>query len=289
MGKRFWVPTLHRSLCIIVAVLSFFSHPISCSQRKAPDVCVSPGGRFPPFKSDGRPPKKAERGPRALTFCRVFRENTCCDVAQTSLAFASIRRLASSGEASQDCLDLWEALECSICHPIVGTMPGLPLICASFCDKVFSTCSNAYFSIDGQTQILSPCGLNNVMCGRARGWVSNGTELCLLAGFAVQPADPSGNEAEESFCYGSKASLEAGKGFWKDPRRRSKPKFSDLADEKDFFLWVRSMNIKEMLSWAAALGACLFLMMRKKRVNYRQRQAAVQKAAKILSSRNLQG
>ena len=126
---------------------------VNCCTGKFANVCISPGGRFPPFKPEGKPPKRAERGPRGLTLCRVFRENTCCDAAQTIPAFASIRSLASAGEASQECLDLWEVLECSICHPHIGTTPGLPLICSSFCDKVFGACSNAYFSMDGKTLV----------------------------------------------------------------------------------------------------------------------------------------
>lgn len=120
-----------------------------------PAVCVSQGGRFPPFSSEGKPPKKVSKGTKDLTLCRVFRRNTCCDVAQTHPALLSVRRLASTGEASQECLDLWELLECSICDPRVGVQPGPPLICGSFCDRVYSACSNAYFSMDAKKQV---CG-----------------------------------------------------------------------------------------------------------------------------------
>lgn len=116
---------------------------------------MSQGGRFPPFSSEGKPPKKASKGAKDLTLCRVFRKKTCCDVAQTHPALLSVRRLASTGEASQECLDLWELLECSICDPRVGVQPGPPLICGSFCDRVYKACSNAYFSMDAKTQV---CG-----------------------------------------------------------------------------------------------------------------------------------
>lgn len=118
-------------------------------------MCVSQGGRFPRFSSEGKPPKKVSKGTKDLTLCRVFRKKTCCDVAQTHPVLLSVRRLASTGEASQDCLDLWELLECSICDPHVGVQPGPPLICGSFCDKVYKACSNAYFSMDAKTQV---CG-----------------------------------------------------------------------------------------------------------------------------------
>ncbi|CAA6654311.1 unnamed protein product [Spirodela intermedia] len=240
-------------------------------QGKSAGVCISPGGRFPAFKSEGKPPRKAAKGLRDLTLCRVFRENTCCDVAQTRPAFASMRRLASAGEASQECLDLWEVLECSICHPLVGTKPGPPIMCASFAT---------------QFSVLSPCGLNDVMCGRASEWVSNGTELCQLAGFSVQSASFSNHDAEEPFCYGNKASLEAVDGLWKGSGRRSPQKPTSLGMRQDFLRWVRRMTINERLSWAVGLISGLFLLMRRRRLIHRQRQAAVQRTARMLRSRN---
>ena len=120
---------------------------------KSDGVCKSPGGRFPPFASEGKPPKKVSKGPKDLTLCRLFRKKTCCDVAQTHLALLSVRRLAVTGEASQECLQLWELLECSLCDPHIGVQPGPPLICDSLCDRVYKACSNAYFSMDVKTQV----------------------------------------------------------------------------------------------------------------------------------------
>lgn len=99
-------------------------------------------------------PKKLAKGPRDLTLCRVFRKKTCCDVSQTHPALLAIRRLAVTGEASPECLHLWELLECSICDPHVGVKPGPPLLCASLCDRVFQACLTAYFSMDAKTQVL---------------------------------------------------------------------------------------------------------------------------------------
>lgn len=113
-------------------------------------MCVSQGGHFPPFKSEGKPPKK---GPKDLTLCRIFRKKTCCDVTHTHPALLAVRKLASTGEASQECLHLWELLECSICDPRVGTLPGPPFICASLCERIYEACSNAYFSMDVKTQV----------------------------------------------------------------------------------------------------------------------------------------
>lgn len=126
---------------------------LGCFAGKTSDVCISPGGRFPPFSNEGKPPKKASKGPRDLTLCRVFRKKTCCDATQTHPALLTIRRLASSGEASQDCLQLWEFLECSICDPRIGVQKGPPSICTSFCDRVYEACSTAYFAMDAKKQV----------------------------------------------------------------------------------------------------------------------------------------
>ncbi|KAG6599233.1 hypothetical protein SDJN03_09011, partial [Cucurbita argyrosperma subsp. sororia] len=150
------------------------------SSGESNDVCISQGGRFPPFSLEGKPPKKVSKA-QDLTLCRVFRKRTCCGVAQTHAALLSVRRLASTGEGNQECLQLWELLECSICDPQVGVRPGPPLICASFCNRVFKACSDAYFSVDAKMQVLAPCGVNDFVCGRASEWVSNGTELCSAA------------------------------------------------------------------------------------------------------------
>lgn len=120
---------------------------------KRDGVCVSQGGRFPPFSSEGKPPRKVSKGANDLTLCRVFRGKTCCDVAQTLPALLSVRRMASTGEASPECMHLWELLECSICHPNVGVQPGPPLICSSFCARVYEACSTAYLSMDAKTQV----------------------------------------------------------------------------------------------------------------------------------------
>ncbi|KAF2600111.1 hypothetical protein F2Q68_00007636 [Brassica cretica] len=61
-------------------------------------VCVSKGGRFPPYESAGKPPNSVGRGSKDLTMCRVFRKSTCCSPAQTNPAFVAVRNLATYGE-----------------------------------------------------------------------------------------------------------------------------------------------------------------------------------------------
>ncbi|KAL0364818.1 UNVERIFIED_CONTAM: hypothetical protein Sangu_0579400 [Sesamum angustifolium] len=195
---------------------------------------------------EGKPPKKASKGPRDLTLCRVFRKRTCCDVAQTHPAFVSIRRLASSGEASQDCLQLWEVIECSICDPRVGVQRGPPRICATFCDRVYEACATAYFAMDAMTQVLAPCGLGDFVCGRASEWVSNGTELCHAAGFSVSSFD----DTEESSCYGGKGSLDNIANSWKTSHSEISPGEQSTWFLEDFKQWIADMPFNERVSWA---------------------------------------
>ncbi|WZY74263.1 hypothetical protein YC2023_006503 [Brassica napus] len=115
-----------------------------------------------------------------LNLCNAFHGNTCCS---SSLA---LQNLATHGEASKDCLYLFELLECSICHPDVG---GPLRICASFCDSVFKACSDAYFSTsDSTNQVIVPCGARNgtYICEKASKLETNGTSFCEAVGFSVQ-------------------------------------------------------------------------------------------------------
>ncbi|GJM85417.1 hypothetical protein PR202_ga01863 [Eleusine coracana subsp. coracana] len=144
-------PRVVNSLTVLLILVPLVFAPVAIAgQQKG--VCISPGGRFPAFSSEGKPPGKAPKGRRDLALCRIFRQKTCCDVTQTFPALVSVRNLALTGEGSNECLHLWELLECSICDPRVGVRPGPPVVCASFCDMVFKACSEAYFSVDMKTQ-----------------------------------------------------------------------------------------------------------------------------------------
>ncbi|WOL15820.1 hypothetical protein Cni_G24601 [Canna indica] len=273
---------------LLLLLLFFFVTVIPIAFGQSSGLCVSPGGRFPPFSTEGKPPRRVSKGPKDLVLCRIFQKNTCCDVAQTYPALLLIRRLASAGEGSQECLHLWELLECSICDPRVGVQPGPPLICASFCDMVFQACSSAYFSVDTKTQVLSPCGLRDTICGRASEWASNGTELCQLAGFAVHPDGQNIVGLDEPFCYGGKASLESISESWKSPRPRSPTRTSNTWTLQDFQQWVRAMTIQKMVYWAVGgmvLTAGLLLISKRKRYSHRQKQAAIRRTAKRLEAR----
>ncbi|XP_014513670.1 uncharacterized protein LOC106772044 [Vigna radiata var. radiata] len=268
-------------LLLLLLFHGFLPH----SSGKSNGVCVSQGGRFPPFKSEGNVPKK---GPKDLTLCRIFRKKTCCDVTHTHPALMSVRKLATSGEASPECLHLWELLECSICDPRVGTQPGPPLICASLCERIYEACSNAYFSMDVKTQILAPCGVNDFVCGRAAEWVSNGTDLCVAAGFRVTSSDIGFIASEEASCYGDKSSLGSVADTWKTSQFELIQKGESLRMLDDFHQWVREMPFGERVSWAIGgmvLTAGLVFVSKRKSHSQRQKLAAIKRTARKLGGR----
>ncbi|XXG79223.1 hypothetical protein AAC387_Pa09g0339 [Persea americana] len=251
-------------------------------------VCTSPGGRFPPFSSEGKPPRKVAKGPKDLTLCRVFRKSTCCDAAQTHPALLSIRRLASAGEGSQECLHLWEMLECSICDPRVGVRPGPPVICASLCDMVLQACANAYFSIDAKTQVLSPCGFGDIVCGRATEWASNGTELCHQAGFSVPLNEHSYQDAGDPICYGGKPSLDSIAESWRTTPSGKPQKDDNIGLFEEFCRWISETPFSERVSWAVGgmvLTAGLLFISKRRSHSHRQKQAAIHRTAKKLEAR----
>ncbi|KAJ8772020.1 hypothetical protein K2173_027197 [Erythroxylum novogranatense] len=269
----------------LVIFLLLFHLLLTLSSGTSGGACISKGGRFPSFSSEGKPPKQVSRGAKDLTLCRVFRKRTCCDVAQTYPALLSIRRLASTGEASQECLQFWELLECSICDPHIGVQPGPPLICASFCDRVYQACADAYFSLDTKTDVLAPCGVSDFVCGKGAEWVANGTELCIAAGFTVKTSHDLNFVREEAPCYGGKASLDSIADSWKSvsPHRAETSGISE-----DLQLWVQGRPFNEKVSWAVGgmvLTAGLIFVSKRKSYSQRQRLAALQRTAKMLEGK----
>ena len=97
-------------------------------------------------------------------------------------------------------------------------------------------------------QVLLPCGFNDILCGRASDWASNGTELCHLAGFNVQPDGISYKGTDEPSCYGGKASLQSIADSWKASRFGSSK--AEKFNVEDFQQWVREMPFSEKVSWA---------------------------------------
>uniref|UniRef100_A0A7N0U6Z2 Folate receptor-like domain-containing protein n=1 Tax=Kalanchoe fedtschenkoi TaxID=63787 RepID=A0A7N0U6Z2_KALFE len=271
---------------IVALLLLVVDLSIGFVTGKPSGVCTSQGGRFPPFASDGKPPGRVSKGPKDLTLCRVFRKKTCCDVAQTHPALLSIRQLATTGEASPECLHLWELLECSICDPQVGVKPGPPVLCASLCNKLFEACSTAYFSMDGIRQILAPCGVGDFVCGQAPEWVSNGTELCRAAGFAVQQSDDA-TSIKEPTCYGGKASIDSVADSWKSSQSKMTKETGNFGVSEEFLQWVAERPFLERVSWAVGgmvLTAGLIYMSKRRSHSHGQKLAAIRRTARRMET-----
>ncbi|KAJ0234246.1 hypothetical protein HA466_0277640 [Hirschfeldia incana] len=199
MGRYFTKPMflLLTSIMLLPLLISSSSGaPVNSSKN---GVSIAKEGRFPPSASEGKLPKLADLEFEDLNVCKAFHGKTCSSASRMLSASLAVKSLATYGEAVKDCLDLFEILECSICKS--ATL--LP-ICASFCDRVFEACSDAYFSTsDASDQVIVPCGAReSIICGKASKWETNGTAFCCAVGFTVQSA------VEEVPCYGSKSSLE---------------------------------------------------------------------------------
>eukprot|EP01018_Ginkgo_biloba_P027788 Gb_23951 [translate_table: standard] len=284
-------PCLRAILCLHYSVVAFslcnFRAAVAATGQTS-GTCISPGGRFPQFSSEGKPPRKSPKGANDLTLCRIFRKKTCCSAAQTHPALISVRRLASDGEASQECLDLWELLECSICDPRVGIRPGPPVICRSFCDSVLQACSDAFFAVDPKTQVLAPCGSRDTLCGRASEWTSNGSEFCQLSGFSVLES----TDLENFFCFDGKRTIEMLSDAWERASQTgSSQNVRDSSLLHEFYQWVRQMDVSESISWAVGglvlTGGVIFMSKRGSR-SYRQKRASLLRTKNMLEVRTRQ-
>ncbi|KAL2610276.1 hypothetical protein R1flu_028849 [Riccia fluitans] len=210
------------------------------------NVCVSQGNRFPKFSLEGHAPGKASKGKIDLTLCRNYRQKTCCDVVQTHAAILTLQRLAGSGEASAVCLEQWEVLECSICDPRVGVTPGPPLLCPSFCESVYSACSDAYFSTDPINQVLVPCGPKDILCAKVKEWVSNSSAFCQLAGFSVVDTRDEFASLAENVCFDGKAETRGSVQIKQKSTRRAKQDSSLDMIRK----YMKSMGVVVQILWA---------------------------------------
>ncbi|BBN12256.1 hypothetical protein MPTK1_5g18570 [Marchantia polymorpha subsp. ruderalis] len=213
-------------------------------------VCVSQGSRFPKFSLENHAPRKASKGKIDLTLCRYYRKKTCCDVVQTHAAILTLQKLAGSGEASSQCLEQWEVLECSICDPRVGITPGPPLLCPAFCESVFSACADAFFSTDPLTQMLMPCGPKDVLCARAKEWASNSSAFCQLAGFASVDTRNQFNFLEERACYDGKAEAPGSADEVVKIKQRSTRRAKHDSSLDMLRKYIENMDVAVQIMWA---------------------------------------
>lgn len=97
------------------------------------------------------------------------------------------RMLQIGAEPNEECVRIWEALECSMCHPTIGTQPGPPAICTTFCDRLYDSCQSAFFATDPVANVgaSGPCIRHTAEpCSQAAGEKAH---LCLRLSCAVYP------------------------------------------------------------------------------------------------------
>lgn len=104
-----------------------------------------------------------------------------------------------------------------------------------------------FFTLIGyENQVLAPCGVSDLVCGRASQWISNGSELCRAAGFSVMISDVS----DEPLCFGGKATMAYIADSWKASQSGVPLKTESSGMLEDFKQWMESMPFVERVSWA---------------------------------------
>lgn len=260
-----------QSSLLSLLLLFFFCSIWSSSSTSPPDaVCVSQGGRFPKFSFEGKPPRTSAKGRDDLTLCRIYRKKTCCTAVQTHSALIAVRKLASNGEGSEECLMFWEAMECALCDPEVGVRKGPPALCNSFCDSCLEACKNAFFSFDSMSQVLQPCGPKDTICARATEWAANGSHFCELAGFVVPSL-----RIVKPICFDGKPVLNedvaADKKFGRKGGSRKRQSMRDMLRN------LLNMDTSDVIVWAVG-GLVLTagaILMRRRGLSSQQKRAAL--------------
>ncbi|CAN6990604.1 unnamed protein product [Brassica rapa subsp. trilocularis] len=253
--KKMMFQQLLTSVLLLHLLISSSSGALVNSSENG--VCISKRGR--PYELEGKLPK-----PGDLNLCNASHDKTCWS------ASLALQNLATHGEASKDCFYFYDLLECSICHPDVGVQSERLRICASFCDRVFEACSDAYFSTsDASNQVIVPCGASNgIICVKVSKWGTNGTSFCEAVGFTVDQT------ADVSACYGSSISSFG-------PAVKSLIKTENVGWFQDLKKLVREMTLVQQFSWVVTLivlGKMLF-----NRWRYQQQmRAMIQRDARRL-------
>jgi len=158
------------------AAFSFSSIPSSTKALPASLLCSNGLGMF---KFDQKFPSK----PKELSFCRQYREATCCN---NSHAITIMRHASSYYEedVSDTCKTMAVKLLCSPCDPFVGVNIRKG-ICQSACDSWYNACSNDMYAVNEFDHSLYPCDKNSVVCFPLHDVVNSGVSFCERIGLKV--------------------------------------------------------------------------------------------------------
>jgi hypothetical protein len=160
-------------------------------RRKPGQICDSlQGHRFnavPPAKKNSYNP---------LSFCQGYWKNTCCNKSHTDVLLRK-DRIVAAAKFSANCRHYSEMMQCSSCHPGVGT-GAIKHICNSTCNSWYHACNEEFFASSSSVGgVLTPCLEHHMICSRLDTFVNNGPEFCQAMGFEPEPAPLSLEEEEE--------------------------------------------------------------------------------------------
>jgi len=178
-SKRWWSVdcAMHGFLRLSVLVTGLVAGDENCMSQQ--------GFVFNPI-----PPRKKALT-RPLSFCEHYSRRTCCT---TSMTNRIVRRaaIATSAGFSPKCRRMTEMLECSVCHPDVGT-GRIRSVCDRTCNAWFGACKEEFYSASGTS--LRPCFGNALVCSPLGLIVTSGLEFCKIMGHV--PESQTGDDAEQ--------------------------------------------------------------------------------------------
>lgn len=119
-------------------------------------------------------------------FCKQYQQCSCCNASHVVALERSLQTYDTE-PFSSSCQAMTAQLACRICDPEVGTGQKQRL-CASTCQKWYSSCQHDYFSYSTFSQHLVPCGTRqaSAVCSTAQELADNAESFCQQAGYDIQ-------------------------------------------------------------------------------------------------------
>lgn len=140
-----------------------------------------------------QPYKKPTKSALPFSLCQQYQQCTCCNASHV-LAIHRSLQVVDSEPMSDACYAMTAQLACRPCDPEVG-MGLKERVCLQTCQNWLHACHDDYFSYNGLSQALEPCGTKaaSAVCSQARQLADDGMQFCTMAGLHVS------QEAENCF------------------------------------------------------------------------------------------